>query len=311
MTSENLIRAIELIKSGDKDSAVSILENILNEDPNNEKAWAWMYAGVNDIEKKKYCLQKVLKINPSNEKAINALRRLEQIELIDTLNADYETRNESDISAHDKEELSNSVDGTNIQKNRRPILVIGSIVGLILIISIIALIMLRSKGGIGIHFFSTPTPTLVPYNNEMIPVLQELIQWQSDTSDYINTKAEFLEDYQTIQYAFSETLGSNYIKEILKSDQPFINQVIRSSNALSNQGKSILNTMNLITPPAEISATHNVIIKCVQERIGCYDEISLGLSTFTLIGSDHSFVGPECYSFDAAVEKLSEYINNQ
>jgi hypothetical protein len=77
MTLEKLQSAIKLVKSGDKQSARQLLLEILKSDPHNEKAWLWLSACVDTIEQRKYCLEKVLAINPNNVEVHNALHSLQ------------------------------------------------------------------------------------------------------------------------------------------------------------------------------------------------------------------------------------------
>lgn len=76
MNSEKLSYATQLIKSGNKQAALPILREIVQADPNDENAWLWLYSCVDKSEQKKYCLQQVLKINPYNQHAHQALEKL-------------------------------------------------------------------------------------------------------------------------------------------------------------------------------------------------------------------------------------------
>ena len=77
MTSQKLSQAISLIKAGNKKAAMPILKEILQSEPNNEKAWIAMYTGVDNPKHKKMCLQKILAINPDNKGARKALADME------------------------------------------------------------------------------------------------------------------------------------------------------------------------------------------------------------------------------------------
>lgn len=75
MSSDKLERAITLIKSGDKKGGQNLLVDIVNADPHNEIAWLWL-SSVVEQDKRLFCLEKVLSINPNN---IKAKQYLEQI----------------------------------------------------------------------------------------------------------------------------------------------------------------------------------------------------------------------------------------
>jgi tetratricopeptide (TPR) repeat protein len=76
VSSDKLDDAVQLIKSGNKPAAVLLLKEILRANPRDEDAWLWLYSCVEQIEQKKYCLKKALEINPENQQAQKALRKL-------------------------------------------------------------------------------------------------------------------------------------------------------------------------------------------------------------------------------------------
>lgn len=69
-------QGIEAYKAGNKEEAVRLLSDALREDRQNEMAWLYLGAALEDPVRKKQAFQKVLEINPDNEKAKNALARL-------------------------------------------------------------------------------------------------------------------------------------------------------------------------------------------------------------------------------------------
>jgi len=87
MSSEKLSSAIKVIKSDDKVTGRRLLVEILKDDPSNETAWIWLATCVEEVEKKRYCLQRALAINPDNQIYKIALEKLElppQPNLVDT-----------------------------------------------------------------------------------------------------------------------------------------------------------------------------------------------------------------------------------
>jgi hypothetical protein len=75
--SERLQQATVLIKSGKNQEAQQLLAKLLSDEPNNDQAWLWMSA-VAPAEKRRYCIEKALSINPNNLQARQALNRLTQ-----------------------------------------------------------------------------------------------------------------------------------------------------------------------------------------------------------------------------------------
>jgi TolB protein len=74
---QNKLRtAIEAARAGDRDRARRLLEQVLAEDDSSEVAWLWMASVVNTIPERRSSLERVLEINPGNERALEALQRL-------------------------------------------------------------------------------------------------------------------------------------------------------------------------------------------------------------------------------------------
>lgn len=76
-TSEKLQQAIGLIKAGDKQRGGQLLAEILRADPGQETAWLWMSGVVDEHDERRYCLEQVLALNPTNQLARNGLARLQ------------------------------------------------------------------------------------------------------------------------------------------------------------------------------------------------------------------------------------------
>jgi hypothetical protein len=83
MDDELLQKAIGLVQMGDKNGAIAILRELVTKDPKNENAWLWLAACFDKPENKIHCLQNVLKINPDNQKAMQALKSLTTREVLE------------------------------------------------------------------------------------------------------------------------------------------------------------------------------------------------------------------------------------
>jgi len=57
------------VKSGDKVAARLLLVNALQINDKNEQAWLWLSGAVDSNAERKYCIEKVLEINPQNQAA--------------------------------------------------------------------------------------------------------------------------------------------------------------------------------------------------------------------------------------------------
>jgi tetratricopeptide (TPR) repeat protein len=69
-------QGIAALRSGNKEEGVRLLTEALRQDPNSEEAWLYLGAAVDDPARKRQCFERVLQINPNNERAQNALARL-------------------------------------------------------------------------------------------------------------------------------------------------------------------------------------------------------------------------------------------
>ena len=70
-----LQQAMKAIRTGDWDRGRRLLVNILNTDLDNETAWLWL-AAVVEGDRRRHCLEQVLRINPDNQAAQEGLAEL-------------------------------------------------------------------------------------------------------------------------------------------------------------------------------------------------------------------------------------------
>ena len=72
-----LKQGIEAARAGNTAVARALLEQVVEQDEHNEKAWFWLAAIAEDIHEKRVCLTNVIVINPENKRARQLLARLE------------------------------------------------------------------------------------------------------------------------------------------------------------------------------------------------------------------------------------------
>jgi hypothetical protein len=73
----SLEQAVAHIQAGELEKGKQILAQVLKQNPRDESAWLWLALSVTDVEQERYCFERVLKINPQNQHAIEGLRRLD------------------------------------------------------------------------------------------------------------------------------------------------------------------------------------------------------------------------------------------
>lgn len=71
-----LHQGIAAARSGQRETARGILQNVVRLDPRNEIGWMWLSSVAADDSERLFCLRKLLEINPANEFALKGLRAL-------------------------------------------------------------------------------------------------------------------------------------------------------------------------------------------------------------------------------------------
>jgi len=77
MPPSELDQAIEAIQSGQKAQGLVILARLVSQEPRNERAWLWLASCVDEPERRRYCLQRALDINPASEAGRQLLAELD------------------------------------------------------------------------------------------------------------------------------------------------------------------------------------------------------------------------------------------
>jgi tetratricopeptide (TPR) repeat protein len=83
MEEDGVQRAITLINAGKKSQAEALLNNMLKSNCDDENVWLWLGYCSDLPDQKKYCYQEMLRINPNNGFAKNALKQLEPFEQLE------------------------------------------------------------------------------------------------------------------------------------------------------------------------------------------------------------------------------------
>jgi hypothetical protein len=73
---QQLREAAQALRAGRKEEARSILLAVVDEQEHNERAWLFLSAAVETLEEQQICLENVLTINPTNDKARQGLERV-------------------------------------------------------------------------------------------------------------------------------------------------------------------------------------------------------------------------------------------
>ena len=76
MSDDNLTLGIQAAKAGKREQARSHLAKAIQLDPGSEEGWLWLGHSMDEQEKRKYCYQRVLALNPANSEAWRSLDEL-------------------------------------------------------------------------------------------------------------------------------------------------------------------------------------------------------------------------------------------
>lgn len=73
-----LERAIQALRTGDRETARALLHELTQAQPLRPEGWLWLAAAQDDPIQKRVCLKQVLALDPDNQRAVAGLRALEQ-----------------------------------------------------------------------------------------------------------------------------------------------------------------------------------------------------------------------------------------
>jgi hypothetical protein len=71
-----LQQGVQAYRAGKRDEARKIFLSLVKQEPDNEKAWGWMYGLCDNDKERLHCVKQLLRINPKNEKANELLQNL-------------------------------------------------------------------------------------------------------------------------------------------------------------------------------------------------------------------------------------------
>jgi tetratricopeptide (TPR) repeat protein len=78
MPENNLDLGIQAALRGDNEKATIYLSKVVSEDPASEEGWLWLGHVLSETDKRKYCYERVLKVNPANKDARQKLIELDE-----------------------------------------------------------------------------------------------------------------------------------------------------------------------------------------------------------------------------------------
>ncbi len=176
MDEESLNTAINLVRSGQRLSARSLLVRLLREDPSNETAWMWLVETMDNDTQRAEVLRKCLAAIPGSEAALNALKRL-RVPVPTPSQPQEDSSSAPPPFMATVQELSAPPPSDNLQeqegaKTKSPGSLKRLLKGCLVILSI--LVISGLLGGTGYYFYRyylappAPAPTVLPAR-EIVP----------------------------------------------------------------------------------------------------------------------------------------------
>ena len=70
-------QAIAHVNAGELEEGRALLEQVLEQDPMNDRAWVWLSGCVEGEMQRRICLQQALRANPNNQAALDGMQLLD------------------------------------------------------------------------------------------------------------------------------------------------------------------------------------------------------------------------------------------
>jgi hypothetical protein len=152
------------------------------------------------------------------------------------------------------------------------------------------------------------------YTSAMAPVIDQLANWQK-----VNVNLEqLLTDPQQsstgvprIQMIELYNLATEYT--ITRDDyvsmgfQP-LDILVGDAHKIAQQGHSLLDTLNTVTPVSETEAAQQAVVKCIQERVALAEGLETGLKELKPVDLSLYDKASDCSTFDADLQELTAYV---
>lgn len=212
MGSEQIKDAVHYYKSGNQRAAEAILKKILLEEPANVEAWFGLALCVDDGKKQKYCLEKVLALNPDHQKARELLFSINQTSIIDS-----NLQNSAIVEVPHRDLQKIEKPSILLKKRKRrniiQIGIIAGLFGLIIILCPIMAFLLFSSSPYQIILFSSPSPsaTVAPTQTRIPPTPTKGDCDCVAVREYLDETAKRLEGLgQDMDYVVSMTKSNQF-----------------------------------------------------------------------------------------------------
>ena len=247
MAEDHLTLGIEATKKGDLEKARNYLARAVTENPKSEAGWLWLGRCLTDMEQRKYCYERVLRINPQNTEAQNDLDHLFLANVTESSSSNTGPLSELPIS------LDNGESNSNWKSNPRFLSIMGVIMGLF--ICGVPLLFLINSGLsdplIGLILDKTPvvSPSVSFARNSATPPIWDHDSFESATpnpSVFVDTNMGQIRDLMSQgKHAEAIILLDQAIQSAPELDEPYFLRAA-SYHSLMKQQRSQLEFQNYL-----------------------------------------------------------------
>jgi tetratricopeptide (TPR) repeat protein len=284
-----LQRGIAAAQGGQRRVAAGLLTRAVQLDPQNERAWLWLSGVLDNHDQVAFCLQTVLKLNPSNERALQGLRWIEQRK-----QTDVQPRPANNLPQPTDDTVSNREARThgeswwvNWRHNRQEMSrarVLLWIVPLLMLLGALVLNQLFAQTVAEQLSQATVVPTIVITKAEptAVPTPQPLLDTEpasvrdSLTAGYLSALGPLRERLRTATATYREATGGSGGASLT---------YVAATQTLRETVAGALEEFKRMTPPTSLEAAHNDYIVGLTLEIEGLDAV---LEFYSSYGVEHA-----------------------
>ncbi len=273
-------------QAGNRRLAAGLLTRAVRLDPGNEQAWLWLSGVLDDPQQIAFCLRSVLKINPSNQRAIRGLEWLEQRQL---LKAEERVTHLPDVSSEEMlvEAPDTEEDSPwwvrwrqNHRENNRLRLVLWS---LPLILLCLALLLYQTFA-YAVAQSNTPLqPTVVPTSAAVVLAAEPepAPAPQPTMAAILESEPASLRDHLTAGYLSAldpqrqrlRNAVDSYLNATSRPGGASVSHVAAAQN-LRNTVEAVHAELSTLTPPQNLQVAHEDYLAGLELEIEALDAIA-------------------------------------
>ena len=168
---------------------------------------------------------------------------------------------------------------------------------------------------------SACAPAITPqdtYATKMQPAIASLTKFQDDFASLETGLTEQLDPTTGVTRLQLIDLYNIAIQEYKINRDDYsklglmpLDALVAPAVKVSKEGRSLQETLSTITPTEDLKADHQAILDCLQSRVAFAEELSSSIKELNDIDMSKAGGLVACDQFDAAVQKLTSFVNEK